>query len=198
MVNVCWYPLTMVPITQSHGHPKVGQQQPFWRGSYCIHGGVGLPTRGERIVFWRPNTNTNIIRFPKTDRIRIQILFGFPKLTEYEYEYYSVSQKWSNTNTNIIWLPTNDPIRIKISFCFPIMTEYKYHLASQKWSNSINKCKFCWASQKESLQDQFWVLQGDAKFAESSDDWGQFQFHVPIYLGFGPTHQKYQCSAKYI
>ena len=23
------------------------------------------------------------------------------------------------------------------------MTEYKYHSASQKWSNSINKCKFC-------------------------------------------------------
>ena len=52
------------------------------------------------------------------------------------------------------------------------MTEYKYHLASQKWSNSINKCKFCWASQKESLQDQFLVLQGDAN---SSDDWNQLQ-----------------------
>ena len=23
------------------------------------------------------------------------------------------------------------------------MTEYKYHSASQKWSNSFNKCKFC-------------------------------------------------------
>ena len=58
------------------------------------------------------------------------------------------------------------------------MTEYKYHSAPQKWSNSINKCKFCWASQKESLQDQFWVLQGDAKFAESSDDWSQLQMQT--------------------
>ena len=37
--------------------------------------------RGERIVFWGPNTNTNIIRLPKNDRIRIRILFGFPKMT---------------------------------------------------------------------------------------------------------------------
>ena len=58
------------------------------------------------------------------------------------------------------------------------MTEYKYHSASQKWSNHINKCKFCWASQKESLQDQFWVLQGDARFAESSDDWSQLQMQT--------------------
>ena len=42
-----------------------------------------LCNRGERIVFWWPNTN--IIRVPKNDQIRIWILFGFPKLTEYEY-----------------------------------------------------------------------------------------------------------------
>ena len=94
-------------------------------------------------------------------------------MTEYEYEYYSVTQKWPNTNTNIIRLPRNDQIRIL--FGFPKMTEYKYHLASQKWSNSINEYKFCWGSQKEGLQYQFWVSQGDAKFAESSDDWSQLQ-----------------------
>ena len=82
--------------------------------------------RGERIVFWGPNTNTNIIRVPKNDRIRIRILFGFPKLTEYEYEYYSGFQKWPNTNTNIIRLPKNDQIRIRILFGFPKMTEYEY------------------------------------------------------------------------
>ena len=65
-------------------------------------------------------------------------------MTQNEYEYYAESQK---------------------------MTEYEYHSASQKWSNSINKYKFCWASQMEGLQDQFWVSQGDAKFAESPDDW---------------------------
>ena len=58
------------------------------------------------------------------------------------------------------------------------MTEYKYHLASQKWLNTIYKYKLCWASQKEGLQDQFWVSQGDAKFAESSDDWSQLQMQT--------------------
>ena len=58
------------------------------------------------------------------------------------------------------------------------MTEYKYHMASQKWSNTIYKYKLCWASQMEGLQDQFWVLQGDAKFGESSDDWSQLQMQT--------------------
>ena len=60
-------------------------------------------------------------------------------MTGYEYEYYLVSQKRPNLNKNIIQLPRND--WIWILFGFPIMTEYKYHLASQKWSNSINKYK---------------------------------------------------------
>ena len=33
------------------------------------------------------NTNTNIIRFEKIDRIRIRILFGLKKSPEYKYEY---------------------------------------------------------------------------------------------------------------
>ena len=78
----------------------------------------------------------------QNDWIQIRILFGFLKMTEYEYEYYSISQKWPNTNTNIIWLPRNDRIRIQISICFPIMTEYKYHLASQKWLNTIHNTNF--------------------------------------------------------
>ena len=47
-----------------------------------------------------PYTNTNIIRFENIDRIRIRILFGLKKSTEYEYEYYSVWKYWPNTNTN--------------------------------------------------------------------------------------------------
>ena len=51
-----------------------------------------------------PNTNTNIIRLSKKDRIRIRILFGFPKMTE--YEYYSDPQKYiaetSQTNANSV------------------------------------------------------------------------------------------------
>ena len=58
------------------------------------------------------------------------------------------------------------------------MTKYKYHFASQKWLNTIYKYKLCWASQKEGLQEQFWVSQGDAKFAESSDDWSQLQMQT--------------------
>ena len=46
-------------------------------------------------------------------------------MTEYEYEYYSVSQKWPNTNTNIIRSPKNDRIRIRILFGYPEMTEYR-------------------------------------------------------------------------
>ena len=61
-------------------------------------------------MFWWRNTNTNIIRFPKNDQIRIRILFGFSKMTE--YEYYSVFQKWPNTN--IIQLSKNDRIRIRM------------------------------------------------------------------------------------
>ena len=74
-----------------------------------------LYIRGERIVFWGPNTNTNSIR-PK-------------KNTEYEYEYYSsiflyriririifVKNFPTNTNTNTI--------RQKIS------TEYEYEYYS--------------------------------------------------------------------
>ena len=55
-----------------------------------------------------PNTNTNIIRFPKNDQIWIRILFVFPKMTDYEYEYFSATQKWPIANTNVILLPNND------------------------------------------------------------------------------------------
>ena len=54
--------------------------------------------RGERIVFWWPNTNTNIIPLLKNDRIRIRILFSLKKSTE--YEYYSVWKNHPNTNAN--------------------------------------------------------------------------------------------------
>ena len=47
-------------------------------------------------------------------------------MAEYEYEYYSVSQKWPNTNTNIIWFLKNDRVQIQILFGYPEMTEYEY------------------------------------------------------------------------
>ena len=70
--------------------------------------------RGERIVFLGPNTNTNTIRFRKFCRIRIQILFGFRNMAEYEYEYYSGSEIFPNTNTNTIRKATFVQIRIQI------------------------------------------------------------------------------------
>ena len=47
-------------------------------------------------------------------------------MSEYEYEYYSVSQKWPNTNKNIIWFPKNDRIWIQILFNSLKMTEYEH------------------------------------------------------------------------
>ena len=47
-------------------------------------------------------------------------------MTEYEYEYYLVSQKWPNTITNIIRFSKNDRIWIRIFFGYPEMTEYEY------------------------------------------------------------------------
>ena len=50
----------------------------------------------------------------KNDRIRIRILFGFKKATEYEYEYYLVWKNRPNTNTNIILFEKITWIRIWI------------------------------------------------------------------------------------
>ena len=87
---------------------------------------IAFHPRGERIVFWWPNTNTNIIRLFKNDRIRIRILFGLKKATEYEYKYYLVWKKQPNTNTNIIRLEKIDQIRIRILFGFKKSPEYGY------------------------------------------------------------------------
>ena len=57
-----------------------------------------LSLNSEWIVFWWPNTNTNIILLLKNDWIRI--LFGLKKSTEHEYEYHSVWKNHPNTNTN--------------------------------------------------------------------------------------------------
>ena len=73
-----------------------------------------VTARGERIVFWWPNTNTNIIWLFKNNRIRIRILFGLKKAIEYEYEYYSDWKNRPNTNTNIIRIEKIIKIQIRI------------------------------------------------------------------------------------
>ena len=52
-------------------------------------------------------------------------------MTEYENEYYSVSQKWPNTNTSIIPFPKNDRIRILSGYPEMIKYEYEYYSAFQ-------------------------------------------------------------------
>ena len=52
------------------------------------------------VLEYHSNTNTNTIRVEQITRIRIRILFGFKKSSEYEYEYYSVLKNHPNTNTN--------------------------------------------------------------------------------------------------
>ena len=66
--------------------------------------------RGERILFFGPNTNTNNIRNQILDRIRIRIIFVF--------------SEWANTND----IPAQifGRIRIRIIFGFRIVPEYEY------------------------------------------------------------------------
>ena len=87
-----------------------------------------------------PDTNANIIRFPKNDRIRMWILVGFPKMTKYEYTYCSVSQKWPNRI--VICLPKNYQNQIRISLSFPKLTEgdYKYYSV---WKSHFPIGYFC-------------------------------------------------------
>ena len=71
-----------------------------------------IALRGERILFFGPNTNMNNIRNQNFDRIRIQIIFVFPE--------------WANTNTNNIRAQIFGRIRIRIIFGFRIVPEYEY------------------------------------------------------------------------
>ena len=77
--------------------------------SHCIW---SVCFRGERILFFGPNTNTNNIRNQILDRIRIRIIFVF--------------SEWANTNTNNIRAQIFGRIRIRIIFGFRIVPEYEY------------------------------------------------------------------------
>ena len=72
-------------------------------------------------------------------------------MTEYEYEYYSASQKWSNTNTNIIRRPKND--RIGILFGVPKMTEYEYYPIFQKCPNTNTNMNIIRIPKKNTFQN---------------------------------------------
>ena len=109
--------LTKIILREPHVHGKIWPQSTqFWLGLFSFSNFLsrGEQDRGERIVFWWPNTNTNIIQVPKNDRTRIRILFRLRKMTEYEYQYYWAPQKPPNTNTNINRLHKNDRIQIRI------------------------------------------------------------------------------------
>ena len=86
------------------------------------------PNMNTNIKTNHPNTGTNIIRFEKTTRIRIRILFGLKKSPKYKYEYYSVWRNHPNTNTNIIRFENINRIRIRIfwySNIIRIIFEYR-------------------------------------------------------------------------
>ena len=77
-------------------------QLSFQRYGYDRFIGKRLYCRGERILFFGPNTNTNIIRNQNFDRIRIRIVFVFSEWAN------------TNTNTNIIWVQNCARIWIRI------------------------------------------------------------------------------------
>ena len=68
----------------------LGQLWAGWQNVAAFRRGQKWPwNRGERILFFGPNTNTNIIRNQNFDRIwiRIRIIFVFFRMSEYEYEW---------------------------------------------------------------------------------------------------------------
>ena len=66
-------------------------------------------------------------------------------MSEYEYEYYSVSQNWPITITNDNRLPKNVRMRIRTLFGFPEMTKNKYEDKLQ-----LRQTRYFW---------QRWVLK---------------------------------------
>ena len=84
----------------------------FKRESLSIYLIPVSSSRGERILFFGPNTNMNNIRNQILDQIRIRIIFVF--------------SEWANTNTNNIRAQIFGRIRIRIIFGFRIVPEYEY------------------------------------------------------------------------
>ena len=81
--------------------------------SFCLEKLLfSIRIRGERILFFGPNTNTNNIWNQILDRIRIRIIFVF--------------SEWANTNMNNIRAILFGWIRIRIIFRFRIVPEYEY------------------------------------------------------------------------
>ena len=76
----------------------------------------------------------------------------FPKITKYEYEYYSAPQKWPTTNTNVIQLPKIYQIQIQISFSSTKMTGDEYILFYQKGPNMKTKLS---SGEKKYKQKQY-------------------------------------------
>ena len=132
-LNWCWmfFPFSHSKKLVNANTPTMMQKSPFcldktswwsvnWPAIYLTRGCVFIQRWANSVLMTEyeyysvpqklSNTNTNIIQFPKNDRLRKRILFGFSKMTEHKYEYYSVFQRWPNTNTNIFRLPRNDRI----------------------------------------------------------------------------------------
>ena len=136
-------------------------------------------------MFWWPNTNTNIIRLSKNDRIRIRILFDFPKMTEYEYEYYSAFQKWPNTNTNNIRLSKNERIRIRILFGLKKHLNMNTNII-RDWCFSLFCCGLDWNPSFTS-----WCL-----FCTSFHDRGCHLIRYQVLCNIPHSIRKMKCGAE--
>ena len=96
---------------------------------------LGLAARGERILFFWPNTNTNNIRNQNSDRIQIWIILRIIRII-------FVFSEWANTNTNNIRAQIFGRIRIRIIFGFRIVPQYEYEyyvirIIFEYWIQSI-------------------------------------------------------------
>jgi len=109
-----------------------------------------------------PNTNMNIIRFPKNDRIRIRILFSFPKTTKYKYEYYSANQKW--LITNIIRLPNNVQILLTNANFVELLKKKASKTSSESYKVMLNSLSplMTEANYKCNSFQSIWLIRYDS------------------------------------
>ena len=160
--------------------------------------------RIQTLLKW-PKTNKNIIRFPRNDRILIQISFGFPIMTKYEYHF--ASQKWSNTICKFCWASqkggsktSSVAQKVMIILLSPLMTEANYkckelpiHMTHPMWLWYMRVNYSCGA------QGIFGSAEYSKKNIPQLIFWedGLFWSSEKCPSTKGPTHQKYQCSTKY-
>ena len=153
----------------------------------------------------RPNMNTNINQLPNNDQI--QISFGFPKMIEY---YLQIQI--------LLSFPNGRPPRPVLSltrWCLIRWVPWWLKLTTNAnsfqslWFTICDSGIWWWITvlahkvilvapniQRRTLNHSFFQRIGWSGHQKSES--AVTNFHVPIYQGLAPTHQKYRCSTKYI